>query len=113
MRILAFVIILLFFAILLAVPSAFYAYGTQDTVRGAVIVDKERVTTGESSRYLIFSETEVFENTDSLFHLKFLSSDVYRDINIGDVCDFQVYGWRVGFLSMYRNIISADCTSSN
>lgn len=93
--------------------NIYAVYGTQDQVHNAVVIEKERVVTGSGdniqSRYLIFTEQEVFENTDSMLYLKFNSSDIYGRIKRGDVCSFQVYGWRVPFLSMYRNIVSADC----
>jgi hypothetical protein len=80
-----------------------YVYGTADKA-SCTIVDKERVVTNETSRYLIFCETEVFENTDSLLRLKFRSSDFYGALKIGEMYELSVYGWRVPFLSMYRNI---------
>ena len=71
------------------------------------VVDKERIVgrDGESSKYLVFTETEVFENTDCLVLGKFNSSDVYGQIEIGETYRVQVYGWRIPLLSMYRNIV--------
>jgi hypothetical protein len=82
---------------------------TRDTLHHVTVTEKERVVSKDTSKYLIFTDREVLRNTDSLWLLKFNSSDVYGQIKIGDVCSFQVYGWRVPFLSMYRNIISFDC----
>jgi hypothetical protein len=85
----------------------------RDTVTNVVVTDKERVTTGSgdtaSSKYLIFTSNEVFENTDSLLLFKFNSSDVYGSIQRGQTCTFEVVGWRVPFLSWYRNIAKATC----
>ena len=71
------------------------------------VVDKERVVDsgGGDSKYLVFTETEVFENTDCLALGKFNSSDVYGQLEIGETYQVQVYGWRIPFLSMYRNIV--------
>ena len=71
------------------------------------VVDKERVVDsgGGDSKYLVFTETEVFENTDCLVLWKFNSSDVYGQLEIGETYQVQVYGWRIPFLSMYRNIV--------
>lgn len=66
---------------------------------------KERITNGESSRYMVFCDEEVLENTDALFHLKFNSADIYRDIEEGQKYDMKVYGWRVPFLSWNRNVL--------
>lgn len=89
-------------------------FTTQETV-SALVTDKERVTTGgekPSSKYLIFTEKETFENVDTLLAFKFNSSDIYGRIAIGQVCVFDVVGFRIPFLSMYRNILTADCQSA-
>ena len=89
-------------------------FNTQEYVRDVVVTDKERVITSDSkgntdSKYLIFTDREVFENTDSLLAFKFNSSDVYGSIKEGQTCTFKVVGFRVPFLSMYRNILEAKC----
>lgn len=76
-----------------------------------VVTDKDRITNrnsegGTSSKYLIFTEAETFENTDDFSVMKFNSSDFYGSIAVGQEYCFTVAGWRVPFLSMYRNIIS-------
>ena len=62
---------------------------------------------GKNSKYLVFTETEVFECTDSFVFWKFDSSDVYGKIHVGKTYQFQTAGWRVPFLSMYRNVLDA------
>lgn len=62
-----------------------------------------------SSKYLVFTESEVFENTDAFWALKFNSSDIQGQIGVGETCTLRVYGWRIPFLSMYRNILEANC----
>ena len=88
-------------------------FATKETVTSFVVQDKERVITGsgdnQESKYLIFTDKETFENTDSFLAFKFNSSDVYGAIPIGATCDFTVAGLRVPFLSWYRNILSATC----
>jgi len=77
----------------------------------AKVTDKERVTTGSgdsiSSKYLIFTDKETFENSDYMFTGKFNSSDIYGKIEKGKVYEFDVYGWRLPIFSSYRNILSA------
>lgn len=94
--------------ILLFVFSAFVPYTTQDTVI-ITVTDKERIVenSGDSvnSKYLVFTETEVFENTDSLMVLKFNSSDIQAKLMRGETYTVRVYGWRVPVFSWYRNII--------
>lgn len=88
-------------------------YASEETVSKVRVTGKERVTQntaeGSSSKYLIFTDREVFENTDTILFLKFNSSDIYGAIQPDHTCEFRVVGWRVPFLSWYRNIISARC----
>jgi hypothetical protein len=73
----------------------------------------ERVTDrgGESARYLIYTNNGVYENTDSLWNLKFNSSDLYNYIQPGTTYTCDAVGYRVPFLSWYENLVT--CESSN
>lgn len=79
----------------------------------ATITDKERIVTREDSYYLIFTDDEVFRNSDSLLELKFNSSDIQGAAKVGSTCQMNVYGFRVSFLSMYRNITEIHCLDQN
>lgn len=85
--------------------SPIIAYTTATEVQFTV-TEKERVVTKNTSKYIIFTEKEVFENTDSVWYLKFNSSDIYGKLNKGETYKAKVYGFRVPFLSWYRNIVS-------
>jgi hypothetical protein len=89
-------------------------FATLTTVSGLIVQGKERVVTGsgdqQSSKYLIFTDAETFENVDSWLALKFNSSDVYGSIVEGSTCEFTVTGWRIPLLSWYRNILDAKCS---
>lgn len=86
------------------------AFCTEDTVI-ATVQEKERVVTGGgetiSSKYLIYTSSEVLENTDCLVRGKFNSSDMYSKLKPGSEYEFTVIGWRLPFFSSYRNIIEA------
>lgn len=97
-----------FFLIVLASPIAHFA--TIEWTKPTVVLEKERVNTKDESKYIIFTESEVFENTDSFLSLKWDSSDLYRDIKVGESCSFKVTGFRVPFLSWYRNILESKCS---
>jgi hypothetical protein len=101
-----------FYALLGAVflfgyPTAYYL--SSDTVE-ITVKDKERITTGSgeniSSKFIIYSENEVFENTDSWLFFKFNSADYQNKLEVGKTYKVKVAGWRVPFLSMYRNVVS-------
>lgn len=91
--------------------SYYASHGTIEVVT-ATVTDKERITTGSGenmeSKYLVFTNRETFENTDSLWHGKFNSSDLQGRLKVGETYRFKVYGWRIGFMSSYRNIIEAN-----
>lgn len=101
------VVILMFVmvAVTIFVTASYYSYYDTKDIVTITVSDKERISTEESSKYLIFTESEVFENTDDLFKLKFNSSDFYAKLKIGETYTVEVYGWRVPMMSMYRNII--------
>jgi len=74
------------------------------------VVGKERVVVVDdgqsSSKYLVFTENETFKNTDSLLELKFSSSDIQGKLRKENIYTVKVYGIRIPFFSMYRNILS-------
>lgn len=51
---------------------------------------------------------EVFTNSDSLIWLKFNSSDILSQLQVGCRVRIEVDGVRIPILSFYRNIIKAD-----
>ena len=91
---------------ILIVGKACIAYGTVDEV--IFTINKTERTGGDNGKYLIFTDNGVYENTDSLFWLKWNSSDIYNEIEKQKTYKAKVYGFRIGFLSWYKNIISID-----
>lgn len=95
--------------------NALYQYGTKGDVT-IKVTGKERIVTGSgdttSSKYLVWGthengRVETFENTDAWLQGKFSSSDLQGKLNEGETYDAKVYGWRIPFLSQYRNIVTA------
>lgn len=107
-RIVIFSFFVLFLAAIGIKPIMHFAL--MNTVESVLITDKDRIVSKDSSKYLIFTDKEVFENTDTIWALKFRSSDYYSNIQVGDTCTFTVTGIRWGFMSWYRNILSYTCT---
>lgn len=95
---------------LLAIP-ALIAYNTDEFVTFTV-EEKERITSRDNtdSKYLIFTDKGVYQNTDTIWYFKFNSSDVYGELKAGETYDAHVYGFRVPFFSWYKNIISVEPT---
>ena len=67
-----------------------------------------RVIDNNKSRYLVFTEDEIFENTDTFLSGNLNSSDVHKSLEEGHVYRAKVAGIRAPFLSWYRNIISVS-----
>lgn len=105
--------ILLFLLVLvLAIGGCgMYQYGTVEDGVNITVTEKERVNKYEDSKYLVFTDSETFQNSDAIFHGKFNSSDLYGQLKVGQTYKAKVFGWRVPFLSMYRNIVSAEQVS--
>lgn len=77
---------------------------TADEIEVTVVKTENTIHDG----YLIFTDKETFKITDSVPYWRWNSSDVYGNIHVGKTYHLKVYGWRIHFLSMYRNIISAS-----
>lgn len=75
----------------------------------ATVTDKSRVCNRDNEcKYLIFTDVETFEVTDSLIHFRFNSSDYYGSIQRDQTYTFTVVGWRIPLMSMHRNIIDKE-----
>lgn len=86
---------------------------TDDEHVTILIKKKESISTYNDHQYMIYAEGETFTNADSIWYWKFNSSDIYGEISEGVYCRAHVCGWRVPFLSMYRNIISISVEQPN
>ena len=92
-----------------------YVAATTSIVTDTFTRDSERVCSSDNAqqcKYLAFGATETYENTDEWIFFKYNSSDVNRNLVKGNTCTLKVYGFRWGFMSWYRNIITADCTKN-
>jgi len=93
---------------LATVTSAVY-YNSVEEVE-IKVNDKEHVMYRNGSdledKYLVYSDAEVFENTDDLFYFKFNSSDVQNELKVDNSYTVKVIGFRVPCLSSHRNILS-------
>ena len=82
MKIIIFTLISLLFIGSLAL-SPMYAYLTDEVIT-ITVKDKERIVTGSgstlSSKYLVYAEGEVFQNSDSLWYWKWNSADVQNEL---------------------------------
>lgn len=95
--------------ILMAYPVAYKM--SAETIK-ITVTGKERITTGSgeniTNKFIIYTETEVFENTDSWLFFKFNSADYQSNLKVGETYMVKVVGWRIPFFSKYRNIIDKN-----
>lgn len=102
----AFLTILFAILVLFTYPFAYYSSG--DIIE-LTVDEKERITSGSgnniSSKFIVYTENEVFENTDSWLFFKFSSADLQNKLEVGKRYQVKVAGWRIPFLSWYRNIV--------
>ncbi len=97
--------------IMLASPIVyipFYRVSLKDVA--FTVERRERVTKGagdsQQSYYLVWSkEGEVYCVADSWSFMSFDSSDRYGKLREGSSVEARVAGWRVPFLSWYRNVV--------
>lgn len=91
---------------LLAIQPAF-TYLTEETIQ-VKVTKTERINSGTESKYLVYTENEVFENVDTLLYGKFDSADVQGKLADNKTHTVKVTGIRIPFLSWYRNIVSVE-----
>lgn len=95
----------------------------QRTIESATIevTGKERLMSVSSSdgdtkttfKNFVYTTDETYAVKDSLWNWHFRAGTVYAQIPDGDAeCEVVLSGVRWGFLSMYQNIISANCRKS-
>ncbi|ASU81538.1 hypothetical protein CDO52_00905 [Nocardiopsis gilva YIM 90087] len=64
---------------------------------------------GDDGSYRIYTEQcGVLANTDSLWHAKWDSADVWQGIEPGQTYRFHVVGWRFGFFSHFPNVLDVE-----
>ena len=102
----------IFFAgiILASFGTWIYSYRNSSELVTFTVDHRERVvqSAGDSiqSYYLVWSRKgEVFTVTDDWIFLTWNSSDRYGQLKEGTTVTAKVAGWRVSFLSSYRNVV--------
>ena len=78
------------------------------TITGTV-TEKTTKRTGKTDKYIVFiddgsGQAITLEVTDALLRLRFNSSDVWGNIEVGKTYDFEVGGSRIEIFSWYPNI---------
>ena len=104
------VIIITVFVVFMFAASGLVTYATTYT-DSFTVKSKERICeSGNKSecKYLIYTDKGVFENTDTIWYLKYNSSDIYGQLDEGELFIAKITGFRVPFLNMYKNIVEVE-----
>lgn len=80
---------------------------TGEDTTDCLVTDKYVQVSGKSSAKIVASSCGVFMVEDELSQGNWNSADVYAQIEVGKTYDFEAYGPRNGFLSLFPNINSA------
>ena len=108
-----FLCICILFAIVLFFISPFYAYGTKRTVT-FTIKEKGTLTHGyvndgngqTQTDFMIYTkDNRVLKNVNSLWYWKWRSTELQSKIKVGKKYTATIYGWRIGALHFYPNIV--------
>ena len=108
------IIVLSVIFLLIILMSSIYAYYTKRTVQFTV-KEKGTLTHGYTSDgdgrtwtdFMIYSkDNRAFKNVNCLWYWKWRSPELQSKLKIGKKYTATIYGWRVGALGWYHNIIS-------
>jgi hypothetical protein len=101
------VLIIIICVLIFSIGSCSIRNGNEDSII-ITVQSKDIKNYKNSSKYLIWTEAEVFENCDSWVYGKFNSSDIFGRLKVGNTYRVKVVGKRIPFLSWYRNIIEIE-----
>lgn len=87
------------------------AYAKSESTAIGHIKEKTAVSVKNGYKYLVFTDNEVFEVNDTIVFGRWNSSDLYNSLEKDATYKFTCAGWRVPFLSWYRNILKAEKVS--
>lgn len=110
--------LLAFTLLFIAAVSVSFKIATHIEHAEIAVVSKERLLKISSSsegkqssewRNFVYTADETYVVEDSMWNWHFTSGTVYARIQEGKRCRVTLSGYRVGFLSMFQNIIAANC----
>ena len=94
-----------------------YQFATEKTVTITVSRLDDQSTGSNGHQYMVFTKAaggqpgEVFKDTDSFWHGKWNSSDLFSQLQVGKTYSCKVYGRRNHFMSNYRDLLSCQQVS--
>jgi len=104
-------VVLIFVSLLFV--TIFDIYKSLDVQTVTVEITDKIVKRYESDLYLVFSDKETFKISNSTINWRWDSSDMYGKLRVNKKYKLKVCGWRIKFLSWYRNILDAEEIETN
>jgi hypothetical protein len=106
------IIVLIAVIVILGFSCSVMGAKNDTVISNAKVESKERVCSsssdsGQTCKYLVFTDKGTFEVTDSLLNGRFNSSDVYGRLHEGSTYNLKVVGFRIPIFSSYQNILEA------
>jgi len=110
--------IFLFAVFLIFVGSAGYIVQSHIETKDIHVVSKERLMKLEtdndgksttSYKNFVYSTDETYIVEDSFWNWHFTAGTVYARVQPNETCRVKLAGYRIGFISMYQNIIEVTC----
>lgn len=93
--------------ILAVVASGIWAHATEKTVT-ITVKRLDDQATSKGHQYLVFTDQGVYKDTDSMWFLKFNSSDLFNELTAGRTYTCRTTGARIPVVSSYRNLLSCS-----
>lgn len=94
------------------VGGFYYNYFQTEGYVEVTVNKTERVSYGSGGsiqhKYLVYTDQDTYQCTDSLLFGKFDSSNIYGSLQSGQRYRLHVVGWRWHFGSWYKNILGAN-----
>ncbi len=91
--------------VVLAFGFMFFEPFFSETEKTIVVQNKE-VWKGESEKYFIFAEDEVFLNENNYYHNKSNADDLYPLFQVGKTYRVKIVGYYLPLIPRFRNIIN-------
>lgn len=76
-----------------------------------ISTDKDGSTTSSYQNF-VYASDETYVVQDSLWNGHFRAGTVYAQVRERAHCDVTVVGYRIGFFSLYQNIIAVQCITA-
>lgn len=110
------ILIIILVAAILFFTTPLYVYCTKRTVQ-FIVKEKGTLTHGYVTNgngqtwteFMIYTQdNRSFKNINTIWYWKWHSTELQTKLEVGKKYSAKIYGWRIGLLDIYPNLINAD-----